>query len=82
MLDSILSFSAFSYVATLLNSLQGVFIFVAFVCNSRTIQMYKKVFRKPVIDNSSPVNTGSSGVSHIPVHRLAKPPDITQHSRN
>ena len=79
MLDSILSFSAFSYVATLLNSLQGVFIFVAFVCNSRTIQMYKKVFRKPVIDNSSPVNTGSLGVCHIPVHRLAKPPDITQH---
>ena len=61
MLDAIFSFSVFTYVATLLNSLQVVFILVAFVCNSRTIQMYKQVFRKPVDDNSSHVNTKISG---------------------
>ncbi|XP_061174889.1 adhesion G protein-coupled receptor E1-like [Saccostrea echinata] len=45
-LDGLLPPSYFTYIISILNTLQGVFIFLGFVCNKRTILMYKKIFKE------------------------------------
>lgn len=39
--DALLELSAFSFIALSFDTLQGVFIFVSFVCNKRVLGMYK-----------------------------------------
>ena len=39
--DALLPLSAFSFIATFANALQGVFIFVAFICNKKIAYLYK-----------------------------------------
>jgi hypothetical protein len=41
--DTFLELSAFSYVVAILNGLQGMFIFVSYVCNRRVWKMYAKL---------------------------------------
>ena len=43
-IDSFLPLSAFSFVASSINSLQGIFIFIAFVLNKRNMNMLKSKF--------------------------------------
>ncbi|XP_062575289.1 adhesion G-protein coupled receptor G2-like [Saccostrea cucullata] len=45
-LDGILPPSYFTYIISVLNTSQGVFIFLGFVCNKRTLFMYKNVFKE------------------------------------
>ncbi|XP_062611524.1 uncharacterized protein LOC134273340 [Saccostrea cucullata] len=53
-LDGLLPPSYFSYIISVLNTSHGVFIFLGFVCNKRTILMYKKTFKdKAGITNST-----------------------------
>ncbi|XP_062567666.1 uncharacterized protein LOC134229899 [Saccostrea cucullata] len=42
-LDGFLEDSGFSDVVGAINSLQGVFIFIAFMCSKRTLQLYRKL---------------------------------------
>ena len=44
----------FSWITSLLNSLQGVFIFVSYLCNRRVLMLVKKTFR---LQNSQSQNT-------------------------
>ena len=41
-IDSVLPLTAFSFIATFANALQGVFIFIAFICNKKVFDLYKK----------------------------------------
>ncbi|XP_052092475.1 probable G-protein coupled receptor Mth-like 1 [Mytilus californianus] len=41
-IDSFIPFSVFSTIVSLLNALQGVFIFISYVCNRRVINLYKQ----------------------------------------
>ncbi|XP_052063041.1 adhesion G protein-coupled receptor E2-like [Mytilus californianus] len=41
-IDSFIPVSAFSTIVSLLNALQGVFIFVSYVCNKRVLSLYNK----------------------------------------
>ncbi|XP_062581609.1 adhesion G-protein coupled receptor G2-like [Saccostrea cucullata] len=45
-LDGLLPPSYFTYIISVINTSQGVFIFLGFVFNKRTILMYKKIFTK------------------------------------
>ena len=45
-IDSILPLSAFSFIATFANALQGVFIFCAFICNKKILDLYKNLCDK------------------------------------
>ena len=40
-IDSVLPLTAFSFIATFANALQGVFIFFAFICNKKVLSLYK-----------------------------------------
>ena len=42
-IDSILPLTAFSFIATFANALQGVFIFCAFICNKKILDLYKNL---------------------------------------
>ena len=42
-IDSVLPLTAFSFIATFANALQGVFIFFAFICNKKVLGLYKKL---------------------------------------
>ena len=44
--DSILPLTAFSFIATFANALQGAFIFCAFICNKKVLGLYKKLCDK------------------------------------
>ena len=51
------------YVFIVLNTLQGVMIFVAFVMNARVLQMYRKFFYKSEVSASGgSASTGSTGL--------------------
>ena len=41
--DSILPLTAFSFIATFVNALQVVFIFCAFICNKKVLDLYKNL---------------------------------------
>ena len=41
-IDSFLLLSPLSYISTILNGTQGVYIFVCYVCNRRTLDLYRK----------------------------------------
>ncbi|XP_061165626.1 uncharacterized protein LOC133174529 [Saccostrea echinata] len=45
-LDGLLPQSYFTYIISVMNTSQGVFIFLGFVCNKRTILMFKKTFKE------------------------------------
>ena len=45
-LDSVLPLTAFSFIVTFANALQGVFIFIAFICNKNVLGLYKSFFGK------------------------------------
>ncbi|XP_063420135.1 uncharacterized protein LOC134705320 [Mytilus trossulus] len=51
-IDSFIPFSAFSTIVSLLNALQGVFIFISYVCNRRVLNLYKQT-RKSLSENSN-----------------------------
>ena len=40
-IDAVLPLTAFSFIATFANALQGVFIFFAFICNKKVLNLYK-----------------------------------------
>ena len=42
--DSFLIMSPLSYISTILNGTQGVYIFFCYVCNRRTLDLYRKFF--------------------------------------
>ena len=46
--DSFAGRSALTYIATVCNGLQGVFIFLSYVCNRRVFNMYKNIFIRRV----------------------------------
>jgi hypothetical protein len=50
--DTFLELSAFSYVVAILNGLQGMFIFVSYVCNRRVWKMYVKLRRTDTVHKS------------------------------
>jgi hypothetical protein len=45
-IDGFLKFEPFSVIISTINSLEGVLIFTAFVCNNRTLTLYKGLIRK------------------------------------
>jgi hypothetical protein len=49
MIDSFLPYTLeeriFACITSLLSSLQGVFIFVSYLCNRRVLMLVKKIFR-------------------------------------
>ena len=45
-IDSVLPLTAFSFIATFANALQGVFIFIAFICNKKVLGLYKNFIGK------------------------------------
>lgn len=47
--DAFLQFSAFSYVTEVINGLQGVAIFMAFITNKRVIHLLKREFQESAI---------------------------------
>ncbi|KAK3097229.1 hypothetical protein FSP39_007757 [Pinctada imbricata] len=60
-IDSFLPLTFFSYIAAAVNSLQGLFVFIAFVVNKRTAVLMKaKFFRK---DHRHTANTSKSASS-------------------
>ncbi|CAC5390475.1 unnamed protein product [Mytilus coruscus] len=53
-IDSFLPLSYFSIIVSLLNALQGVYIFVAYICNKRVFILYRSLIcNKPVIRSGS-----------------------------
>ncbi|XP_052061331.1 adhesion G protein-coupled receptor E2-like [Mytilus californianus] len=53
-IDSFLPLSFFSIIVSLLNALQGVYIFVAYICNTRVFILYRSLIcNKPVIKSGS-----------------------------
>ncbi|XP_071175170.1 uncharacterized protein [Mytilus edulis] len=54
-IDTLFSASAISSVVSLLNALQGVFIFMSFMCNRRVLQLFRKA--KPSPSSASTTNT-------------------------
>jgi hypothetical protein len=48
-IDTFLELSAFSYVVAILNGLQGMFIFVSYICNRRVWKMYAKLRRTDTV---------------------------------
>ncbi|XP_048754910.2 uncharacterized protein LOC125665932 [Ostrea edulis] len=47
-LDGLLQLKSFSVIVNTINSLQGVLIFTAFVCSSRTLRLYKGLIQKRI----------------------------------
>ncbi|CAG2212532.1 unnamed protein product [Mytilus edulis] len=53
-IDSFLPLSPFSVIVSLLNALQGIYIFVAYICNKRVFILYRSLIcNKPVIKSGS-----------------------------
>lgn len=51
--DMFVELSFFTYIVAVLNGLQGLFIFLSYVCNKRTLKMYANVFSKKNSQNTS-----------------------------
>ncbi len=51
------------YIFAIVNSLQGVFIFIAFVCTKRTFKHFAKKYRSVSTSSSSKQRTGSTPLS-------------------
>ncbi|XP_061179333.1 probable G-protein coupled receptor Mth-like 4 [Saccostrea echinata] len=57
-IDTFVAFSVLSYFVAILNGLQGLFIFVSYVCNQRVWKLYKnKLHRFPVHSPNSTVTS-------------------------
>ena len=54
-IDALFPASAISSVVSMLNALQGVFIFISFICNRRVLQLFRKAI--PPSSSSSTSNT-------------------------
>ncbi|KAK3083678.1 hypothetical protein FSP39_001354 [Pinctada imbricata] len=60
-IDSFLSLSALSYISSILTCSQGIFVFLAFIANSRVWQMYKnKLFSEDSSDSDLNKNSNAS----------------------
>lgn len=57
-IDSFLPLSAFSFIVSLFNGFQGLFVFLSYICNKRVFNLYKKLFKNV---DSSLSTTSSSG---------------------
>ena len=79
-IDSFLDISVLSFVVTFINGLQGVYIFVSYVCNRRILNLYLNLFSRkpkrtlhsvPKTDSTSapPTNESSSQSEHSVFHQ-------------
>ncbi|KAL3882097.1 hypothetical protein ACJMK2_028468 [Sinanodonta woodiana] len=81
--DASLSLSVFSFFATFVNALQGVFIFISYVCNKRVYELYKQL--RTSIDNKTrriffrskqrSVSDQKTSITEIPSDVLRSLPD-------
>ncbi|KAJ8313132.1 hypothetical protein KUTeg_009315 [Tegillarca granosa] len=44
-IDSFLPLSAFSFIVTIFNGFQGLFVFLSYICNKRVFNLYKTLFK-------------------------------------
>ena len=64
-IDSFLLLSVLSYISTVLNGTQGLYIFLCYVCNKRTIHLYKRYFGCVGKDGSTAMSRTNTQTSRI-----------------
>jgi hypothetical protein len=64
-IDSFLEFTIFSYFVAILNGLQGLFLFISYVCNGRVWRMYQKSCCKMSSDRNTSKTSSKTDTTKI-----------------
>jgi hypothetical protein len=68
-IDAFIPMSAFSKIVSLLNALQGVFIFISYICNKRVLGLYRNgnvMIKKTIFEQQ----TSEIGVMNVTMNAI------------